>query len=251
MVTQEQIPQVRRSAVVDRDGVKVGTVADVYLDDDTQRPTWATVATGLLGTRVRFAPLSGATYVSGQVQLATTRDAVLAAPRFTEDEYLDAHEESALIDHYRSADLASGLSHPSGSTKVAPSWPLGAPPHLDDPDELLRQAVTAIRAAREAQAHLDPTADGSNLDELSPGLLINAPHPAAPRVESKGVSQTRDALIGGGPDVYADAPGSVDARPGDEPSPAEQRRREADAQARQAHWAREHGVPFTDDESDL
>src|SRR5215213_953308 len=43
---------------VDRDGDKVGKIADVYLDDDTGQPEWLAVTTGMFGTGVSFVPLS-------------------------------------------------------------------------------------------------------------------------------------------------------------------------------------------------
>ena len=37
--------------IVDDEGTKIGTIADVYFDNDSQRPEWALVHTGLFGTR--------------------------------------------------------------------------------------------------------------------------------------------------------------------------------------------------------
>ena len=44
--------------MVDRDYNTIGRVVDIYLDNETGRPEWAVVRTGLLGLRSSFVPLS-------------------------------------------------------------------------------------------------------------------------------------------------------------------------------------------------
>ena len=46
--------------LVDRDGEKIGTVDEVYTDQDGGQPEWALVHTGLFGTKKNFVPLRGA-----------------------------------------------------------------------------------------------------------------------------------------------------------------------------------------------
>ena len=45
---------------IDTDGEKIGTIFDVYIDNDTGQPEWLAITTGLFGTNVSFAPLAGA-----------------------------------------------------------------------------------------------------------------------------------------------------------------------------------------------
>ena len=45
---------------VDPDGDKIGTIFDVYLDNDTDQPEWLAVNTGLFGSKVSFVPIAGA-----------------------------------------------------------------------------------------------------------------------------------------------------------------------------------------------
>ena len=40
------------------EGAKIGRIADVYLDHDSQRPEWALVHTGLFGTRETIVPIA-------------------------------------------------------------------------------------------------------------------------------------------------------------------------------------------------
>jgi uncharacterized protein YrrD len=44
--------------MVDPAGGKLGTITDICLDDDTGQPEWATVTTGLFGTKQTFVPLA-------------------------------------------------------------------------------------------------------------------------------------------------------------------------------------------------
>jgi hypothetical protein len=61
--------------LVDRDGVKAGSIVDLYIDEQTKQPTWALVCTGLLGSRQTLVPLAQATVplaVLGQGCVAVT-----------------------------------------------------------------------------------------------------------------------------------------------------------------------------------
>ncbi|MHA7190620.1 PRC-barrel domain-containing protein, partial [Arthrobacter sp. MDT2-16] len=62
MITQNDIDTILsgRGHVLDSHGAKIGSVGQVYLDDQTQDPSWVTVKTGLFGTSESFAPLQGA-----------------------------------------------------------------------------------------------------------------------------------------------------------------------------------------------
>jgi hypothetical protein len=42
--------------MVDRDYHTIGKVVDIYLDNETGRPEWAVVRTGLFGLRSTFCP---------------------------------------------------------------------------------------------------------------------------------------------------------------------------------------------------
>ncbi|MET4096300.1 PRC-barrel domain-containing protein, partial [Arthrobacter sp. UYCu712] len=51
--------------VMSPDGEKIGGIGQVYLDDDTDKPSWVTVKTGLFGLRESFVPLEGA-WIQGE-----------------------------------------------------------------------------------------------------------------------------------------------------------------------------------------
>ena len=59
-MTQDDLRRLYDANVVDETGDKIGGVGQIYLDDQTDRPTWATVKTGLFGTKETFVPLQDA-----------------------------------------------------------------------------------------------------------------------------------------------------------------------------------------------
>ena len=61
-------------------GEKLGKVDTVYLDNETQRPEWAAVKTGLFGNHVSLVPLATAQYDDGHLQVPYTKDEVQNAP---------------------------------------------------------------------------------------------------------------------------------------------------------------------------
>lgn len=94
--------------VYDNDGEKVGSVGRVYVDDDTGKPDWVTVKTGLFGMKESFVPLSGARRVGSDLHLAHPKESVKDAPRVDADAHLSVAEEEELYRHY-------GLTRKSGN----------------------------------------------------------------------------------------------------------------------------------------
>ena len=59
MATQH-VTEWRGQELLDNDGDKIGTIEEIYLDTDTDRPEWALVKTGLFGGKGTFVPLQQA-----------------------------------------------------------------------------------------------------------------------------------------------------------------------------------------------
>ena len=62
--------------LLDRQGEKLGTLHDLFVDQATGEPEWATVRTGLVGSRLSFVPLSGAEPAGEDVKLAIDKERV-------------------------------------------------------------------------------------------------------------------------------------------------------------------------------
>jgi uncharacterized protein (TIGR02271 family) len=86
--------------MVDPTGGKIGTIADIYLDDDTSQPEWATVSTGLFGTKQTFVPLAHAQATGDSVQVPYDKDQVKNAPSMQAGGQLSQNEEAELYRHY-------------------------------------------------------------------------------------------------------------------------------------------------------
>src|SRR5215218_8771607 len=99
MITDQQLKGVIGSTAVGRDG-KLGTVGEVYLDDETGRPEWATVRTGLFGTKESFVPLAEADLTGEDLRVPYDKDKVKNAPHIGTDGHLSPAEESELYRYY-------------------------------------------------------------------------------------------------------------------------------------------------------
>src|SRR5215217_6136856 len=90
----------RGRVMVDRDSNKIGEIVDIYLDNETDRPEWAVVRTGLFGLRSTFVPLAEAREVGDELQVPHQRLQVKQAPNIEPDGQLSAAEEAELYRHY-------------------------------------------------------------------------------------------------------------------------------------------------------
>ncbi|SDC37423.1 conserved domain-containing protein [Geodermatophilus telluris] len=100
MITEQQIQQVIGTTAVDRDGDKLGKIGEVYLDDETGRPEWATVHTGLFGTKETFVPLAQAEVSGDSVRFPYEKARVKDAPKIDTDGHLSPQEEQELYRYY-------------------------------------------------------------------------------------------------------------------------------------------------------
>ena len=101
MLADHQIDQVRGRTVYGADGEKIGKAGEVYLDDQSGRPEWVTVNTGLFGTNETFVPLADADLVDDGLRVPFAKDVVKDAPNVDPDNgHLSHDEERALYQHY-------------------------------------------------------------------------------------------------------------------------------------------------------
>jgi uncharacterized protein (TIGR02271 family) len=116
--------------LVDRDGDKIGSIENVYLDEDTGRPEWLTVKTGLFGMRETFVPSAEASASGDTVRVPYEKSQVKDAPNIDADGALTQEEEGRLYRHYgltyteRSSD--SGLAEQGSADLGATGGVTGA-----------------------------------------------------------------------------------------------------------------------------
>jgi len=99
VITHQQISTVIGSTAVGPEG-KLGTVGEIYLDDQTGRPEWATVRTGLFGTKEAFVPLADATLSGDELRLPYEKDKVKNSPHHDVEGHLSPSEEADLYRYY-------------------------------------------------------------------------------------------------------------------------------------------------------
>ena len=86
--------------VIGTDGGKIGSIGQLYADDDTGEPTWVTVKTGLFGTSQSFVPVEGARTQDDDLVVPYTKEHVKDAPRVDVDGHLTPEEEDRLYAYY-------------------------------------------------------------------------------------------------------------------------------------------------------
>jgi len=99
-MTTQNVTEWRGQELLDNDGEKVGTIEEIYLDTDTDRPEWALVKTGLFGGKGTFVPLAQANPSGDGVQVPFEKDHVKDAPSIDPDGQLSRSEERTLYEHY-------------------------------------------------------------------------------------------------------------------------------------------------------
>jgi uncharacterized protein (TIGR02271 family) len=95
----EEFQHLRGADVCSQEGEKIGSVEEVYVDYETQRPEWIGLGTGFFGTKRVLVPVEGATLGDDQITVPYARDHVKDAPDMDADE-IDQESERALYAHY-------------------------------------------------------------------------------------------------------------------------------------------------------
>ena len=101
MVTHRNIAEWHGKQLVDRDGEKIGKLEDVYVDVETDEPTFGTAKEGFIGRHLTFVPLAGITIGPNSLQVPVSKEQVKDAPNIeTEGDELSQADESNLYHHY-------------------------------------------------------------------------------------------------------------------------------------------------------
>ncbi len=95
----------RGKTLFDAAGNKVGAIGEIYVDERGGRPAWATVKTGLFGTKDNFFPIKSAKVKDNDedIYVDIPEDTIKNAPKIDADEVLNDEEERALYEYYQEA----------------------------------------------------------------------------------------------------------------------------------------------------
>jgi uncharacterized protein (TIGR02271 family) len=104
--------------MVGSDGDKIGKITDIYEDPETGKPEWATVSSGLFGSKSNFVPLAGASPTGEDVRADVTKDQVKDAPGVENDGDLSESEERRLFEHYGVPYTSEGTTTAQGAPQA-------------------------------------------------------------------------------------------------------------------------------------
>ena len=113
-ITESDLSGLSGGNVVTASGDKIGSIGQIYLDDETGEPSFVAANTGLLGMSQSLIPLRDATIRDGDVVVGYDKDMVTNAPRLEDDEgSLSRGQQEKLYDYY-------GISY--DATKRGAAW---------------------------------------------------------------------------------------------------------------------------------
>jgi uncharacterized protein (TIGR02271 family) len=98
--TQEEIAAWKGEKLVGNDEEKLGTIEEIYVDEDTGKPEWLAVRTGMFGGKVSFVPIAEARRHEDHVHVPFSKAQVKDSPNAEADGALSQEEEAQLYRHY-------------------------------------------------------------------------------------------------------------------------------------------------------
>ncbi len=101
------IDQLRGSDLYDQTGSKIGSIGEVYLDDQTNEPAFLTVNTGLFGMNETFVPYQSVSRDGDNLVAPFEKSFVKDAPNIAADGSLTPEEEEEIFRYY-SLDSGTG-----------------------------------------------------------------------------------------------------------------------------------------------
>jgi uncharacterized protein (TIGR02271 family) len=116
---KDRLLQFRGQDLSSRDGEKIGSIEEIYLDAETNEPEWALVNTGLFGTKSTFVPLRDASEAEGALRVPFDKSTVKDAPKIDPDGELSQREEAELYRYYgmEYSEAGSGSGLPEGGAR--------------------------------------------------------------------------------------------------------------------------------------
>jgi len=99
-ITENDLTALTDGNVISSSGDKIGSIGQIYVDDQTGEPTFVAVKTGLFGMSQSFVPLQGARVEDGDLVVNYDKETVKDAPRIDDDGSLSPEEEDELYSYY-------------------------------------------------------------------------------------------------------------------------------------------------------
>ncbi|MFC7401932.1 PRC-barrel domain-containing protein [Citricoccus sp. GCM10030269] len=169
MPDNHSIDWLQNATVFGNDGEKIGTVGQVYLDDQSDQPTFVTVKTGLFGLKETFVPVDQAAQTDDGLQVPYDKAFIKDAPNVDPDGLLSPDEERRLYEHYSMEYRGGGGRPPESGTEPGSSPGTDSNPDADSDRDLglaaaQDTAATGIGGLGTQRGDTDETASDLNRD---------------------------------------------------------------------------------------
>jgi len=146
-LTIERLQSMQGAPVHSSEGDKIGSIEEVFVDQETGQPEWIGLGTGMLGTKRALVPVAGADVREDGVSVPYTKEQVKATPDVDSDE-ISQELEAQLYSHYGLgySEQRSGTGLPEGGV------PSEAPRGTTDEGEVVRSEEELRVGKRDVEA---------------------------------------------------------------------------------------------------
>jgi uncharacterized protein (TIGR02271 family) len=98
-LTMERLSELRGADVYAQDGEKIGSIDEIFYDEETRRPEWIGIGTGFFGTKRVVVPTENAKAGAHGVTVPYSKDQIKDAPDIDADE-ISQETERELYSYY-------------------------------------------------------------------------------------------------------------------------------------------------------
>jgi uncharacterized protein (TIGR02271 family) len=117
----ERLDAMRGAAVYDSAGEKIGTVEEIFWDEQTREPEWIGIGTGFFGTKRVLVPVAGSEQSDDGLRVPYAKDQVKGSPDVDSDEISQGTERELASYYgvgYSESESDTGLPEASGGGDV-------------------------------------------------------------------------------------------------------------------------------------
>jgi uncharacterized protein (TIGR02271 family) len=135
--------------VTSSDGSKIGSVQEIYLDQETDQPEWVLVKTGMIGGS-SLVPLAGASLEADTIRVPYEAQKVKDSPDVLADGELSQEEEAELYRYYGLdySESSSDTGLPEGSPDAQQGEPVGRDVSGPTTDDAMTRSEEELRVGK-------------------------------------------------------------------------------------------------------
>ncbi|WP_123027163.1 DUF2382 domain-containing protein [Mycolicibacterium stellerae] len=177
------LDNVRGVEVTGAEGVKLGKVDNIYVDNDTNQPEWIAVKSGLFGSHVSLVPISKAQFDGAVLSVPFDKEQLKSAPHHHPNTDLSPLAEKYLYNHYGMPYSPHSGSLAADSQHSKPEDQAGQPgAHIRGTGRLrkywgTKNATKTVPVSREnVRLEREPGAEANRDEAMSGWVLVAEEH---------------------------------------------------------------------------